>query len=132
MIYAPDLARNAVQAALDLPISALNQSVDVCWDSPTFGRDVADSFSRILGRSIIVKPAIPYLLSAVLPVVAFLIPSFRDSYAVLKWVRKGGYISRDPRKQIDLFGVPPTMDEAVARYCEETGVQKLGNHANTQ
>jgi uncharacterized protein YbjT (DUF2867 family) len=67
MIYTPDLARYAAQAALDVPASALNQSVDVCWDVPATGPQLAAAFTRALGRPVVAKPAIPPLLFAVLP-----------------------------------------------------------------
>lgn len=122
MVYAPDLARNAAQAALDVPASALNQSVDICWDIPVTGSEVAAAFTQALGRPVVAKPAIPALLFAVLPLLARFVPSLRDSYAVLTWIRKGGYVSRDPQKQKYLFGEAPTIDDAVARYCRDKGL----------
>jgi uncharacterized protein YbjT (DUF2867 family) len=125
MIYTPDLARHAAQAALDVPVSALNQSVDVCWDTPAAGQQLAMAFTRTLGRPVIAKPAIPSFLFSVLPLLARLLPSLRDSYAVLKWIRKGGYDSRDTQKQKDLFGEPPTIEDAVSRYCADKGLVEL-------
>jgi uncharacterized protein YbjT (DUF2867 family) len=122
MIYTPDLARNAAQAALDVPASALNQSVDLCWDVPATGALLAAAFARALGRPVVAKPAIPPLLLAVLPLLARLVPSLRDSNAVLAWIRKGGYVSRDTQKQKDLFGELPTIEDAVARYCRDKGL----------
>jgi uncharacterized protein YbjT (DUF2867 family) len=122
MVYSPDLARNAVQAALDAPASALNQCVDVCWNAPATGPQMAAAFTRALGRPIVAKPAIPPLLFAMLPLVVRFVPSLRDSYAVLNWIRKGGYVSRDVQKQKDLFGEPATIDDAVARYCRDKGL----------
>ena len=122
MIYTPDLARNAVQAALDVPASALNQSVDVCWEVPATGPQLAAAFTRALGRPVVAKPVIPPFLFAVLPLLARFVPSLRDSYAVLTWIRKGGYVSRDAQKQKDLFGDPPTIEDAVARYCRDNGL----------
>ncbi len=119
MVYSPDLARNAVQAALDAPASALNQCVDVCWNVPATGPQLAAAFTRALGRPVVAKPAIPPLLFAMLPLLARFVPSLRDSYAVLKWIRKGGYVSHDIRKQKDLFGEPATIEDAVARYCRD-------------
>jgi uncharacterized protein YbjT (DUF2867 family) len=124
MVYTPDLARHAVQAALDVPASALNQSVDVCWDLPATGPQLAMAFTRTLGRPVIAKPAIPFLLFLVLPLLAHLVPSLRDSYAVLKWIRKGGYVSQDTQKQRDLFGEPTTIDGAVYGYCRDKGLVK--------
>jgi uncharacterized protein YbjT (DUF2867 family) len=125
MIYTPDLARYAAQAALDVPISALNQNVDVCWELPATGPQLAAAFTRALGRPVVAKPAIPPLLLAVLPLLARFVPSLRDSHAVLAWIRKGGYVSRDTQKQKDLFGEAPTMEDAVARYCRDKGLVKL-------
>jgi len=122
MVYAPDLGRNAVQAALDVPASALNQSVDICWEAPAAGPQLAAAFTRALGRPVVAKPAIPPLLIAVLPLLARFVPSLRASIAVLAWIRKGGYVSRDARKQQDLFGATPTIDDAVARYCRDKGL----------
>ena len=122
MVYAPDLGRNAVQAALDVPASALNQSVDICWEAPAAGPQLAAAFTRALGRPVVAKPAIPPLLIAVLPLLARFVPSLKASIAVLAWIRKGGYVSRDARKQQDLFGATPTIDDAVARYCRDKGL----------
>ena len=122
MVYSPDLARNAVQAALDVPASALNQNVDVCWDAPATGAQMAAAFSRALGRPVVARPAVPPFLIAVLPLLALLVPSLRDQNAVLQWIRKGGYVSHDPQKQKDLFGEPPMIDDAVARYCRDKGL----------
>src|SRR6202035_3145005 len=124
MIYTPDLARNAAQATLDVPASELNQSVDVCWETPVTGVQMAAIFARILGRPVVAKPAIPPLLFAVLPLLALLVPSLRDSYAVLSWIRKGGYVSRDTEKQKNLFGEAPTCEDAVLRYCRDKGLLK--------
>ncbi len=122
MIYTPDLARYAAQAALDVPASALNQSVDVCWDVPATGPLLAAAFTRALGRPVVAKPAFPPLLIAVMPLVARFVPTLRDMLAVLAWIRKGGYVSRDSQKQKDLFGEPPTIEEAVAQYCRDKGL----------
>jgi uncharacterized protein YbjT (DUF2867 family) len=94
MVYAPDLARNAAQAALDVPASALNQSVDVCWDAPSTGPQLAAAFARALGRPVVARPAIPPLLLPMLPLLARFVPSLRDSVAVLTWIRKGGYVRK--------------------------------------
>jgi uncharacterized protein YbjT (DUF2867 family) len=122
MIYTPDLARYAAQSALDLPVADLNQSVDVCWEAPATGTQLAAAFSRALGRPVVAKPAIPPLIFAVLPLLARLVPSLRDSYAVLTWIRKGGYVSRDTQKQKLLFGEPPSIEDAVSRYCRDKGL----------
>jgi uncharacterized protein YbjT (DUF2867 family) len=125
MIYSPDLARYAAEAALDLPASALNQSVDVCCDVPATGPMVAAAFTRALGRSVVAKPVFPSIVVAMLPLVAWFVPSLRAQAKVLAWIRRGGYISHAKQKQKDLFGELPTIEDSVARYCRDKGLITL-------
>lgn len=122
LVYSRDLARYAAQAALDLPASALNQSVDIGGDAPATGKMVAQAFARVLGRPIRAKPVFPPLVFALAPLAAPFMPRLRDNLAVLKWLRQGGYVSQDPQKQRLLFGDLPTVDEAVARYGRDKGL----------
>ena len=124
MIYSPDLARYAAEAALDLPASALNQSVDVRCNVPATGPMVAAAFTRVLGRSVVAKPVISPLLVPMLPLVAWFVPRLRDQIKALGWIRKGGYISHESQKQKDLFGELPTIEDSVARYCRDRGLIK--------
>jgi uncharacterized protein YbjT (DUF2867 family) len=125
MIYSPDLARYAAEAALDLPASALNQSVDVCCDVPATGPMVAAAFTRALGRPVVAKPVFPSIVVAMLPLVAWFVPSLRAQAKVLTWIRRGGYISHAKQKQKDLFGELPTIEDSVARYCRDKGLITL-------
>ena len=130
MIYTPDLARYAAEAALELPVSALNQSVDICCAVPATGARVAAAFTRVLGRPVVASPVFPPFLVPLLPLVAWFVPKLRDQIAVLAWIRRGGYLSRDRQKQKDLFGEPPTIEDSVARYCRDKGlVQTLAGQA---
>jgi uncharacterized protein YbjT (DUF2867 family) len=124
MIYSPDLARYAAEAALDLPASALNQSVDVCCDVSATGPMVAAAFTRVLGRPVVAKPVVPPLLVAMLPLMAWFVPRLRGQIKVLTWMRKGGYVSHERQKQKNLFGELPTIQDSVARYCRDKGLIK--------
>ena len=119
LTYSRDMARYAVQAAIDLPTSELNQSVDIGSDIPATGVMVAEAFSRVLNRPIRAKPVYPRFVFTVLPYVARFIPRLRDNLSVLKWLRKGSYISRDPEQQREIFGDLPTVEETVTRYCRD-------------
>ena len=119
MIYSLDLARYAAEASLDVPASALNQSVDVCCEVPATGSMVAAAFTRALGRPVVDKPVFSRPTLAATPLLALVAPSLRDGIAVLAWIRKGGYVSRDTQKQKVLFGEPPTIDDVVVRYCRD-------------
>lgn len=122
LVYSRDLARYAAHAALELPDSAMNQSVDIGSDVPATGAMVAAAFSRVLGRPIVAKPVFPPLVVALAPLLALFQPRLRDNLAVMAWLRKGGYVSDDPGKQQRLFGELPTIDEAVARYSRDKGL----------
>ncbi|KAB7896727.1 NAD(P)H-binding protein [Rouxiella sp. S1S-2] len=119
MIYSPDLARYAVEAALDLPASALNQCIDICCDVPATGPMLAASFTRILGRPIVAKPAFSSLVTFFMPLIAKIVPSLRDGVAVLFWVRTGGYVTQDRQTQEKWFGKLPTIEDSVTRYCQD-------------
>ena len=122
LVYSRDLARYAAQAALDLPDTALNQSVDIGSDVPATGAMVAEAFARVLGRPIVAKPVFSPLVFALAPLLARFQPRLRDNLAVMTWLRKGGYVSQEPQEQKALFGELPTVDEAVARYVRDKGL----------
>ncbi len=125
MIYSPDLARCAAQAALDLPASALNQSVDICCDVPATGTMLAAAFTRVLGRKIVAKPVFSPFVLALLPSVSRFFPQhLRNQIPVMKWLRTGAYVSHTSQrqKQKQLFGELPTIEDSVARYCRDKGL----------
>ena len=122
LVYSRDLARYAAQAALDLPAAAMNQTVDIGSDVPATGDMVAAAFSRVLKRPIRAKPVFPPIVFAIAPLIAPFLPRLRANLGVMRWLRKGGYVSRDPQKQKALFGELPTIDEAVARYCRDKSI----------
>ncbi|KAF1049840.1 SDR family oxidoreductase [Xylophilus sp.] len=122
LVYSRDLARYASQAALRIPDSALNRSVDIGCDVPATGERVAAAFTRVLGRPIVARPVFPRILFTVLPWVAWVSPRLRDNLAVLKWLRKGGYVNRNTGAQKELFGELPTIEQTVARYCRDKGL----------
>jgi len=83
---------------------------------------VAAAFTRALGREVVAKPVFPRVVFAVAPLLAPFMPRLGDNLAVLAWLRRGLYVSHDARKQKDLFGELPTIDESVARYCRDNGL----------
>ena len=122
LTYSRDLARYTAQAALDVPDSALNKSVDIGSDVPATGTMVAAAFTRVLGKPVIAKPVFPRIVFTMLPLVARFVPRLRDNLSVLKWLRNGSYVSHDTQKQKQLFGDLPTIEETVARYCADKGL----------
>jgi uncharacterized protein YbjT (DUF2867 family) len=122
LLYARDLARYAAIAALDLPASAMNGSVDIGSEAPGTGDKVAAAFTKVLGRPIRAKPVFPAWLTPLLPLVTLFAPRLRDQLIVMRWVRQGGYVSREPHEQKALFGEAPTVEETVARYARDKGL----------
>ena len=120
MIYTADLARYAAMAATVVPDSELDKSVDVGWDKPVAGEDIAAAFSKVLGKNVVSKPAMPgFVTSFIMPVVSIFNESVKDMMAMMKWMRKGIYRSKNTAKQKELFSDLPTPEEAVRRYCKD-------------
>ena len=120
MIYTVDLARYAAMAAISVPDSELGITVDVGWDKPVSGEDLAEAFSKVLGKKIVSKPAFPgFVVNYVLPVIGMLNPNVKDMYSMIKWIKTGVYKSKNTQKQKELFSDLPTVEEAVIRYCKD-------------
>jgi uncharacterized protein YbjT (DUF2867 family) len=120
MIYTADLARYIAMAAISVPDSELGNSVDVGWDKPVSGEDLAEAFSKVLGKKIVSKPAYPgFVVNIMLPFVGMFNPGVRDMHAMIKWIKTGIYKSSNTQKQIELFADLPTVEEAVRRYCTD-------------
>ena len=120
MIYTPDLARYAAMAAISLPESALGETVDVGWNQPVSGDDLAAAFSKVLGKKVVAKPAFPALVvNVVLPVVGLFNASVKDTLAMIRWIKTGIYKSKNTQRQNELFSDLPTVEEAVRRYCKD-------------
>lgn len=120
MIYTPDLARYAALAATSLSEQELNSTVDVGWDSPATGTNVAQAFSKVLGKTVIAKPAFPpFIANVVFPFIGLFVGGLNDMNEMMKWIKNGGYTSKNTQRQKKLFGDLPTIEEAVRRYCKD-------------
>ncbi len=118
MIYTADLARYLAIAALTVPEGELGGSVDVGWDKPVSGEDLADAFSKVLGKKVISKPAFPdFMVNFVMPAAGIFNPGIRDMLSMIRWIRTGIYVSSNTHRQLELFSDLPTVEEAVGRYC---------------
>ena len=120
MIYTADLARYLAMAAVSIPDSELGVAVDVGWDKPVSGDDLADAFSGVLGKKVVSKPAFPGLLvNFVFPVIGLFNPGIKDMLSMIAWIKTGKYKSKNTQKQKELFSDLPTVEEAVRRYCTD-------------
>jgi uncharacterized protein YbjT (DUF2867 family) len=120
MIYTPDLARYAAIAATSLADRELNTTVDVGWESPASGTSVAQAFSKVLGKTIVARPAFPpFVVNVVLPFMGLFVGGVSDMNEMMKWIKTGAYTSKNTQRQKELFGDLPTIEEAVRRYCKD-------------
>lgn len=123
IIYTPQLARYTALAAVALPDSELNTSIDVGWDRPVNERILTAAFATVLKKEIKNEPVIPpFVLKYVLPVVARFSENIKDMIEMIKWIEKGIYISTDTQRQKDLFGELPTPEQSVREYCRDKGL----------
>ena len=122
-IYTPDLARYAAMAALSLPDSELNTSIDVGWSEPVNNKKLAAAFEKVLKKPMKDKPVIPSIvIKVVAPVAAAFNSYIRDMYKMIKWVKTGVYVSRNTQRQKKLFGDLPSIEEGVRRFCRDMGL----------
>jgi uncharacterized protein YbjT (DUF2867 family) len=88
MIYTADLARYAAMAALKVPESELGTTVDVGWEKPVSGEEIAAAFSKVLEKKVVSKPAFPgFVVNVVLPFVSLFSPSVKDMLSMVKWIK---------------------------------------------
>jgi hypothetical protein len=107
-------------AAVKVPESELGTTVDVGWEKPVSGEEIAAAFSKILEKKVVSKPAFPgFVVNVVLPFVSLFSPSVKDMLSMVKWIKTGVYTSKNTKKQKELFSDLPTVEEAVSRYCKD-------------
>src|SRR5690606_23762417 len=119
-IYTPDLARYAAMAAVSLPNSELNTSIDVGLSTPVNSNSLAAAFSKVLGKPIKPKPVIPsFVVNVIMPIMGLFNPFMKDTREMIKWVNTGEYVSKNTQRQKQLFGDLPSIEEAVRRYVQD-------------
>lgn len=123
IIYTPQLAKYAAMAAVALPDSELNTSIDIGWDRPVNEKILAAAFASVLKKNVEVKPVMPpFVVKYVLPVIGRFNDNIKDMYEMIRWIDTGVYISKNPQRQKELFGELPTVEESVAQYCRDKGL----------
>lgn len=107
-VLASDLA-GYLAAAVDAS-GVEGQRIDIGWDRPVSMQDIADLSARMLGREIqvVVSPISPAN------------PMAKDLGAMIDWFGTGRYVA-DTSRQREVFGPPPTAEDAVARLLTSLG-----------
>ncbi len=107
-VLASDLA-GYLAAAVDAS-GVEGQRIDIGWDRPVSMQDIADISARMLGREI------QLVVSPISPVN----PMAKDLGAMIDWFGTGRYVA-DTSRQREVFGPPPTAEDAVARLLISLG-----------
>ena len=115
-VHTSDLAAY-LAAAVDADAGD-NERVDIGWDRPISVIEVASLITASSGKAIKVW-AIPSALTRLIGAVAGRFsPIVQDMTAMFGWFDTGRYVA-NPRRQEQLFGPPPTAEDAMARVTNE-------------
>lgn len=94
------------------------ERIDIGWDRPASVDQVASLLSTQAGKRIKAR-AIPSALTRAAGVVAgSFLPMVKDMAAMFAWFDSGRYVA-DTRRQAQLFGPPPTAEEAITRLTAD-------------
>ncbi|MHC6220806.1 SDR family oxidoreductase [Arthrobacter sp. MMS24-S77] len=104
-VLASDLA-GYLAAAVDAN-DVEGQRIDIGWDRPVSMQDIADIAAQLLRREV------QLVLNPINQMGA-------DRGAMMEWFRTGRYVA-DTSRQREVFGPPPTAEDAVARLLTSLG-----------
>ncbi|MBT2250556.1 SDR family oxidoreductase [Arthrobacter sp. BHU FT2] len=101
--------------AVDAP-GIEGQRIDIGWDRPVRMKDVADLLGRLTGRKIKVRSTPVGVLKAAGLVAGRFTPMVKDMASMIEWFQTGRYVANTGRQR-EVFGPPPTAEDAVARLA---------------
>ena len=123
IIYTPQLAKYTAMAAVILPDTELNTSIDVGWNKPVNEEILKAAFATVLKKDIEAKPVMPpFVLKFILPIVGKFNDNIYDMIQMIKWIDTGIYISKNTQRQKELFGELPTVEESIRQYSRDKGL----------
>ncbi|KRE60515.1 NAD-dependent epimerase [Arthrobacter sp. Soil736] len=115
-VHTSDLAAY-LAAAVDADADDAER-VDIAWDRPVSVLEVANLMAVSAGKPIKVR-AVPSAVTRFIGAVAGRFkPIVQDMTATFGWFDTGRYVA-NPRRQEQLFGPPPTAEDAIARLTDE-------------
>lgn len=117
-VLTSDLA-GYLAAAVDVDV-APGSRIDIGWDRPVSMHQIADIAGRLLGEQISVRSIPAGLLRGAGNVLGAAVPLARDMSAMIDWFQTGRYVA-DTTRQLEVFGPPPTAEDAVARLLAGLG-----------
>jgi uncharacterized protein YbjT (DUF2867 family) len=117
-VLTPDLA-GYLAAAVDAP-GVEAQRIDIGWDRPISMQEFADIAERLTGEEILVRSVPLGLLRTAGSLLGPVNPMAKDLAAMLGWFQTGKYVA-DTTRQREVFGTPPTAEDAVRRFIANLG-----------
>jgi uncharacterized protein YbjT (DUF2867 family) len=105
--------------AVDAP-GVEGQHIDIGWTSPVSIEDVSNIAAAALRKRIHTTVIPGRALSAVAPVIGWVNPMIKDMSKMFSWFETGNYVANTQRQQ-EVFGTPPTPEQAIAGYLAEIG-----------
>jgi len=117
-VLTSDLA-GYLAAAVDAP-GVEGQRIDIGWDRPISMQEFADIAERLTGEEIRVQSVPVGVLRAAGALMAPVNPMAKDLAAMMGWFQTGRYVA-DTARQAEVFGPPPTAEDAVRRLVTSMG-----------
>jgi uncharacterized protein YbjT (DUF2867 family) len=117
-VLTADLAR-CLADAVDAP-GVEGQHIDIGWDRPIGMQDFAEIAGRMTGTRIKVRSVPMPVLKAAAAVVGRRNPIVKDMATMMAWFQTGRYVA-DTTRQREVFGPPPTAEDAIGRLMSTLG-----------
>ncbi|WP_427132115.1 SDR family oxidoreductase [Pseudarthrobacter sp. S9] len=96
------------------------ERIEIGWDRPVTMQDIAAIAGRLLDEHIGVRSIPTGLIRAIGVLLAPVNPMAKDLAAMIDWFQTGRYIA-DTTRQSEVFGTPPTAEDAIARFVTGLG-----------
>lgn len=94
------------------------ERIDIGWDRPVSVLEVADLMALSAGKPIRVRAVPSGVVRFIGAVAGRFKPIVQDMTAMFGWFDTGRYVA-NPRRQEQLFGPPPTAEDAITRLTNE-------------
>lgn len=94
------------------------ERIDIGWTQPASIRTAVDLLSKASGNPIKVRAIPPAITRAAGTLVGPFVPMIKDMAAMFRWFDSGNYVA-DTTRQTELFGPPPSPEDAVARLAKQ-------------
>jgi uncharacterized protein YbjT (DUF2867 family) len=105
--------------AVDVP-GVDGERIDIGWDRPVSMQDIAQISGWLLDRTIRVRTVPAGVINAASAIAGRISPMVRDMDAMMRWFQTGRYVA-DPARQREVFGEPPTAEQAIAIFIRSLG-----------